>query len=94
MKKLVWYLIAGTKGGHTRGRIIDLLRKKPSNANQISEILTLDYKTIRHHLDVLEKNKIITSINKEQYGAVYFLSETMESNIGIFDEIWVQFGKR
>ena len=47
MKNLLWYLIAGTKGGETRGRIIDLLNKTPSNANKIAEILKLDYKTVK-----------------------------------------------
>jgi len=90
----LWYLIAGTKGGETRGRIIDLLNKKPSNANKIAEILKLDYKTIRHHLEVLEKNNVITAVNKGNYGAVYFLSEFMEQNLIIFNEIWAQFGKK
>ena len=94
MKNLLWYLVAGTKGGETRGRIIDLIKKKPSNANKIAEILKLDYKTVRHHLEVLEKNNIITAVNKGKYGAVYFLSEFMEENIKVFDEIWVQFGKK
>ena len=94
MKNLLWYLIAGTKGGETRGKIIDLLKKKPSNANKIAEILKLDYKTIRHHIGVLEKNNVITAVNKGSYGAVYFLSEIMEANIEVFEEIWVQFGKK
>lgn len=94
MKNLLWYLIAGTKGGETRGRIIDLIKKKPSNANKIAEILKLDYKTIRHHLEVLEKNNVITAVNKGNYGAVYFLSEMMKSNLKIFEEIWGQFGKK
>ena len=94
MKNLLWYLVAGTKGGETRGKIIDLLKKKPSNANKIAEILKLDYKTVRHHLEVLEKNNIIAAINKGKYGAVYFLSEIMEANIKVFGEIWEQFGKK
>ena len=94
MKNLLWYLVAGTKGGETRGKIIDLLKKKPSNANKIAEILKLDYKTVRHHLKVLEKNNIITAINKGSYGAVYFLSDFMQQNIKLFEEIWEQFGKK
>ena len=92
MKNLLWYLIAGTKGGQTRGRIIELLKKKPSNANKISKSLKLDYKTVRHHLGVLEKNNVITAINKGKYGAVYFLSEIMNENIEVFGEIWDKFG--
>ncbi len=94
MKNLLWYLIAGTRGGETRGRIIELIKKTPSNANKISENLSLDYKTIRHHLEILEKNKILSPINKGNYGAVYFLTEEMKSNIRIFSEIWDRFGKK
>lgn len=94
MKNLLWYLIAGTKGGETRGKIIGLLNKNPSNANKIAEILKLDYKTIRHHLEVLEKNSIITAVNKGSYGAVYFLSELMNKEYKLFEEIWGQFGKK
>jgi len=94
MKNLLWYLVAGTKGGETRGKIIELLNKIPSNANKISEILRLDYKTVRHHLEVLEKNDIITAVNKGNYGAVYFLSEIMKANLQTFNEIWARFGKK
>ncbi|HLC60121.1 MAG TPA: winged helix-turn-helix domain-containing protein [Candidatus Nanoarchaeia archaeon] len=94
MKNLLWYLIAGTKGGETRGRIIELLDKNPHNANKIAEMLNLDYKTVRHHLQVLEKNNIITAVNKGNYGAVYFISEIMKANMGIFSGIWGRFGKK
>ena len=94
MKNLLWYLIAGTKGGETRGRVIELLNKNPCNANKIADMLNLDYKTVRHHLQVLEKNNIITAVNKGNYGAVYFLSEIMKANLPIFSEIWVRFGKK
>ena len=94
MKNILWYLIAGTKGGETRGRIIELLNTTPCNANKIAEMLSLDYKTIRHHLQVLEKNNMITAVNKGNYGAVYFLSEIMKANLSIFNEIWARFGKK
>ncbi len=94
MKNLLWYLIAGTKGGETRGKIIEFLKKNPSNANKIAEMLMLDYKTIRHHLEVLEKNNIIYAVSKGNYGAVYFISELMEQNYNIFNEIWARFGKK
>ena len=94
MKNLLWYLVAGTRGGETRGKIIELLKKKPSNANKIAEILKLDYKTVRHHLEVLEKNNIIVAVNKGSYGAVYFVSEIMQANIKLFSEIWERFGKK
>ena len=94
MKNLLWYLVAGTKGGETRGKIIELLNKNPSNANKIADTLKLDYKTVRHHLEVLEKNNIITAINKGKYGAVYFLTDDMKANYDLFGGIWEQFGKK
>ena len=94
MKNILWYLIAGTKGGESRGRIIELIKKIPSNANKIAETLNLDYKTVRHHLEVLEKNNVIVAINKGNYGAVYFLSEPMQEHIKVFGEIWAKFGKK
>ena len=94
MKNILWYLIAGTKGGETRGKIITYLKDNPSNANKLAEMLKLDYKTIRHHLEILEKNNIISPINKGNYGAVFFLSEYMQANINIFNEIWDRFGKK
>lgn len=91
MKQLLWYLIAGTRGGETRGKIIVTLLNTPLNANQLSEKLCLDYKTIQHHIKVLLENNILTVVNKGKYGAMYFVSELMDKNI--FGEIWAKFGK-
>ena len=94
MKKLLWWLIAGSKGGLTRATIINSLNERPANANQLTKRLNLDYKTIRHHLKVLEENSIITIMNRKKYGAVYFLSTEMERNYGYFQEIWGQIGEK
>jgi len=85
-KYLLGWLIAGTRGGATRARIIRALNEAPLNANQLANLLKLDYRTIRHHLDVLQKNKIITSAG-ERYGTTYFLSPMMEENYAMFEEI-------
>ncbi len=91
MKQLLWYLIAGTRGGETRGRIISTLLQNPQNANKLAETLALDYKTIQHHLKVLLENSILTVVNKGKYGAVYFVSELLDKDL--FGEIWGKFGK-
>lgn len=92
MKRILWWLIAGSRGGKTRAKIIEALSKKPSNANQLTEMLGYDYKTIRHHLEVLLDNKIITQ-EGGKYGAVYFLSDEMELNYPTFKEIWDKIEK-
>ena len=91
-KKFLWWIIAGTKGGRNRGRIINELNERPYNAHQLADKLKLDYKTIRHHIEVLEKNDIVTS-TKMNYGTLYFLSDRMEKNYDTFQEIWKQFEK-
>lgn len=90
MKKILWELLAGTKGGINRARIIDELRNRPYNANQLAERLSLNYKTIRYHVEVLEENGIIYTTGKG-YGALYFLSDKMEKNFHTFMQIWVEF---
>jgi DNA-binding transcriptional ArsR family regulator len=85
-KYLLGWLIAGTRGGATRARIIKTLNEAPQNANQLATLLKLDYRTIRHHLDVLLKNKIIVSAG-DRYGTTYFLSPMMEDNYAMFEEI-------
>ncbi|KAA0009358.1 MAG: winged helix-turn-helix transcriptional regulator [Thermoplasmata archaeon] len=93
VKRLLWWILAGSAGGLNRGRILELLFEKPSNANEISKILKLDYKTVRHHLKVLQKNNLITSIGAD-YGKVYFPSDLLEKNKQIFLEIWSRIGKK
>ena len=90
---LLQWLIAGTRGGVNRARIINAIREEPQNANQLSELLGLDYRTIRHHLDVLGKNGLVTSMG-ETYGTMYFLSYELEENFEVFEEIWNKIGKK
>ena len=87
MKKILWWLIAGTKGGINRARIINEIHKRPYNANQLADKLKLDYKTVRHHIKVLEDNNVISS-SGENYGMMYFLSSPMEENYELFQQIW------
>jgi DNA-binding transcriptional ArsR family regulator len=85
-KRLLWFLFAGSRGGDNRMKIIDLLKDRPYNINQLSESLGLDYKAIQHHILVLEKNNIITKMG-EKYGVLYFISNYLEANIEAFNEI-------
>ena len=93
LKYILGWLIAGTRGGPTRAKIIETLKETPQNANQLATTLKMDYKTMRHHLQVLEKNKIITSVG-DRYGATYFLSQIMETNYDLFEEIMKKIGKK
>jgi len=88
MKRVLWYLIAGSRGGTNRARIIQTLHIRPYNVNQLSLELGLDYKTIQHHIKVLKDHNILVNSNEEKkYGAMIFLSNRMEENYPIFLEI-------
>jgi len=93
LKYLLGWLIAGTRGGVTRAQIIKALKEIPQNANQLANLLKLDYRTIRHHLKVLQKNRIITSAG-DRYGTTYFLSPEMEENYAVFEEIMNKIWKK
>jgi predicted transcriptional regulator len=86
IRQLLGWLITGTKGGKTRAQIIKTLKKSPHNSNQLATLLKVNYKTIRHHIMILEKNKLIISAG-DHYSTAYFLSELMEENYGLFEEI-------
>lgn len=93
LKYLLGWLIAGTRGGITRAEIIKTLRETPQNANQLATAMKVDYKTVRYHLEVLEKNHIVTSVG-EKYGATYFLTQAMEDNYSVFEEILKKIWKK
>jgi DNA-binding transcriptional ArsR family regulator len=92
LRGVLWWLLAGSRGGENRGRLIQALRERPRNANQLSELLGLDYKTVRHHLDVLAKNGVATAVGGDQYGAVWMLTAAMEAELPVFDDIWAKVG--
>lgn len=91
-RRLLWYLFAGSKGGENRIKIINLLQDTPLNINRMAQILDLDYKAVRHHVDVLEKNNLVSSIG-EKYGIMYFVSNYLESNMDAFNEIMTKIDK-
>lgn len=93
MKKLLWHLVVGTRGGINRARILARLRDRPYNANNLAEELDLDYKTVRHHLRVLRKNDLVMA-SKEDYSTLYFLTPTMVHYWEDFEEILGKVGEK
>lgn len=87
MRRTLWYLIAGTRGGVNRAKIIKFLKERPYNVNQLAEKLEVDYKTVKYHIDVMEENEMIIPAG-EKYGTIYFLTSKMEKSYDSFLEIW------
>ena len=86
MEPVLWQVLAGTRGGPNRARLLRALDDRPRNANQLAEDLDLAYKTVRHHLDVLEENGVIESTD-QNYGAVYLPTDRTRTHWDTVEEI-------
>ncbi len=86
IKVLFWILFGSTRGAPVRTKIVKLLRKQPYNTNQLYQELSLDYKAVKHHMDILEKNNLIDKLNVAHI-STYFFSPLFEENRTVFDEI-------
>jgi len=78
-ERLLWWLFAGSAGASTRKQVLFSIKEQPRNAQQLSIALKLDYTTVRHHLRVLESNRLVLTAG-EKYGKVYFVSDSMEAH--------------
>jgi DNA-binding transcriptional ArsR family regulator len=86
MEAVLWQVLAGTRGGPNRARILKALDERPRNANRLADEMGLAYQTVRHHLDVLERNDIVTSTD-EDYGAVYLPSDRTRTHWDVVERI-------
>lgn len=91
-KRIMVYIFIASRGGQNRSRIVEMIRAEPSNLNRISEKLGLDYKTVQHHVKVLEENGVLVPSAKGTYGAVYFLTPYFEKYFDAVKGMWARFG--
>ena len=84
--KILYWLIAGSRGGENRLRILLVLEERPLNAKQIADELGVDYKTVQHHSGVLAKHGLIDTLGGG-YGKAYTLSAEMEANVNELSKI-------
>lgn len=87
LKRNLSFLLLGQKGGKNRMEIIDLLWDRPYNINQISEKLQLNYRTVKHHINILLKYQLVSSSKTGGYGDVFFLSPDLEGNQEIYNSV-------
>lgn len=86
MEKALWYLLTATRGGENRVRVLRALSRRPKNANELAEELDVDYKTVRHHLDMLTDHGVVET-SDEQYAKLHFLTDEFEHHRETFEEI-------
>ena len=91
MQQLWWFMFVGSRGGETRVRLVLSLHDKPKNLHQLSQALHLDYKTVQHHMRVLEKDHLVQVVHSGKYGATYFLSDHFCTSV-FFKELLTKFG--
>jgi DNA-binding transcriptional ArsR family regulator len=75
-ERALQYVLTEMEGGLNRVRILRTLRERPRNANQVAEALDLDYKTVRHHLNVLREKDLVER-GTDGYGAVYLPTDAV-----------------
>lgn len=80
MSDLFSSVFTGMSGRYTRLRIICAITEDPMNILELSKKLDLDYKTIKHSINVLEKNNLIVR-QGEGYGDMFFPSDLISSNL-------------
>lgn len=66
--------------------IVNSLMDRPANAYQLTKTLSLNYRTILHHLGLLEENRIIQG-EGPKYGKVYFPTALLLENIQIYRKV-------
>ncbi len=86
LKRVLWFVLGGARGGENRARMIHELSLRPLNLNQLAEKLGVDYRTVMHHANVLKMNSLVV-VQGEKYGAMYFLSPRLQTSMSLFTEI-------
>ena len=86
IKKMLKWILVSTNGGENRYKILSLLIRQPMNAHELSVSLNMSYKTVRHHLSMLEKHGLISDMGNG-YGNIFFSSEFLDDNLSSFNDV-------
>ncbi len=93
LRRLLWFLLGGKRGGENRARIIQTLRIRSMNTDQLARELGLQYKAIQHHVKILVDHSLLLP-SGEGYGTLFVLSPWLKHHIEIFDEVCASIGIR
>jgi DNA-binding transcriptional ArsR family regulator len=90
---ILTHMFVGTRGGDNRLRIIKKLERRQFNPNQLVKELGLDYKTIVHHLEILEENGLVERAGNKTYGGIFSMTEFGKSNMGLINRLIRDLGE-
>ena len=54
---------------------------------QLTGLLGLDYKTVRHHLEVLVENGLVVISKEKKYGELYHLTSYAKEKLKAFERV-------
>jgi DNA-binding transcriptional ArsR family regulator len=91
LRRTLWFLLGGKRGGENRARIIWSLHRRPSNMNQLATELGLQYKAVQHHMRILTGSSLVTA-SGVGYGTVYLLSQWFEFHFEAFEQVCERLG--
>jgi DNA-binding transcriptional ArsR family regulator len=89
LRPLLWQTLGASRGGPNRRQLLQLLAERPRNAHQLAQETQLDYKTVRHHLGVLEEADVIRR-SGDEYGAIYLPTDKAREAWDTIDLIQAQ----
>jgi DNA-binding transcriptional ArsR family regulator len=90
-KQVLWWLFSGTRGAYNRAAIVQAISHEPQNPHQLSQSLGIEYKTVRHHLGVLEKNRVVEGLGAD-YANSYFLCELDQDERALLNALLSKMG--
>ncbi|WP_245522514.1 helix-turn-helix domain-containing protein [Vulcanisaeta distributa] len=86
LKKILIWLLGGSRGGLMRLKILLLLKKRPMNPNQLARVLNVNYRTVIYHLELLERYGLVNKLDIG-YGAPYFISDKLEKRWDLIRDV-------
>ena len=90
-RRLLWFLIGGGRGGENRARILYAIHDRPRNLNQLAKYIGIDYRSVQHHMSVLQKNNMVESTG-QKYGVVYYIHPWLNYHFATFEKVCSQLG--
>jgi DNA-binding transcriptional ArsR family regulator len=90
-RRLLWFLLGGSRGGENRAKILGAIKSRPCNLNQLAKLIDVDYRSVQHHMSILQKNNLVLSAG-QRYGVVYSIHPYLDYHFQVFEQICVELG--